>query len=406
MHIFIANAHWNNRGDEAAHRAFWESILELYPDCRLTIMFKDRKPITWFPKQKNVQFFSCQFTAPLWDIWLTVLSRGICGRDANLKMAVKRMKSADCVVYSPGGSVINDRFYWSKQLEYLVPFFCAKIFRTPMFVAAPSMGPFHGHRWLRKWLLKTPQTLCVRESISKDYLDQIGIHKTVHVTQDLAFLNDIDVEANAAALKGNTELNQFLGTYKKVVGITLSDFKWHVKHGKNPELLKRIDNSFSAFIRDLAKRGYGVLLIPQLFGNQDDTHLLNKYVYGQHTQVMSNHFDSAFQQYIISKLFAVVGVRYHGNIFAAKMGTPFIPISYEEKMTGYLDSSGYSDFSILLEDISFDRIRKKFAELEVQHDDLQTRLINDRESWRKAAFSTIELFRSFCLQWVTTPAKS
>ena len=34
----------------------------------------------------------------------------------------------------------------------------------------------------------------------------------------------------------------------------------------------------------------------------------------------SEERDTYFQQYVIGKLYAVVGMRYHSNIFSAKMG--------------------------------------------------------------------------------------
>ena len=41
---------------------------------------------------------------------------------------------------------------------------------------------------------------------------------------------------------------------------------------------------------------------------------------------MDDMHDCYFQQYIISLIKAVVGMRYHSNIFSAKMGTPFVSV--------------------------------------------------------------------------------
>ena len=179
MHIVIANAHWNNRGDEAALCALLGKLREQYPGSRMTIMFKDKQAITWFPESVDADYFSCQFKTPQWDIWLAVLTRGLLVKDKLLKKAVLSLKTADLIIYPPGGSVINDRFFWSKQMEYLVPFLCAKIYRIPMVIAAPSIGPFELHPTfrIRKWLLQTPKVICVREAISKRYLQTIGIKK-------------------------------------------------------------------------------------------------------------------------------------------------------------------------------------------------------------------------------------
>ena len=167
MKITIVNAHWNNRGDEAAHRPLWTALRKRYPGSQLTILFKDRNPITWFPDLPDVTYHSAQFNAPAWDIWLTTLTRGLLGKNPALKKTVRILSRSDLIIYPPGGSVINDRFFWSKQLEYLTPFLCARIYHIPMVVAAPSMGPYEAQprRRLRQWLLRTPRVFCVREDI-------------------------------------------------------------------------------------------------------------------------------------------------------------------------------------------------------------------------------------------------
>lgn len=392
MHIVIVNAHWSNRGDEAAHRALWEELEQRYPGCRITVMFKDRKPVSWFPEMANADYFSCQFKAAPWDIWLTALTRGTIGRDPLLKKAVRTLKTADLIIYPPGGSVINDRFFWSKQLEYLLPFLCAKLYRIPMFVAAPSIGPFKKSRPLRKWLLRTPQVFCVREAISKTYLESIGISNNVHVTMDLAFMNKLDSRENQEKLETEyPELVDFLNKHDRVVGMTISDFKWHVKHGKNPEMLQRIEHAFRDTIEALTARGYGVLLIPQLFGNQNDTDYLKTFVNNGHTMLMSEEPDTYLQQHVIAKLYAVVGMRYHCNIFAAKMGVPFVAVAYEEKMTGFLELAGLTDYSLSLEKVTFDRLREKFQTLENNHEQFRGILFDKVNIWRENAQKTVEL---------------
>ena len=390
MHIVIVNAHWNNRGDEAAHRALWKELRKRYPESEITILFKDRKPITWFPEMPGVTYQSCQFKAQWWDIWLTILTRGLVGRDRELKRMVQILKTCDLIIYPPGGSVISDRFYWSKQLEYLTPFLCARLYRIPMFVAAPSMGPYDARpkRRLRRWLLRTPRVFCVREEMSRQYLNSIGVSDNVQVTMDLAFLDDLNQATQADQLAAYAELDEFLAAHDKVVGITISDFKWHVKLGRDPALSARIEGSFRQFIQWLTGRGYGVLLIPQLFGNQDDTSDLRRYI-APGVLVMDENKDTYFQQFVIGRLHAVVGMRYHSNIFAAKMGTPFIAIPYEEKMLGFLEFAGLSEYSIPLADICASRLEQKFCALEKDHEAIRARLDANREEWRSRARVTV-----------------
>ncbi|MFZ3132826.1 MAG: polysaccharide pyruvyl transferase family protein, partial [Desulfosporosinus sp.] len=271
----------------------------------------------------------------------------------------------------------------------------AKLYQIPLFVAAPSIGPFDTDKpnRIRQWLIKTPKVTCVREEISQKYLEQIGIRENIHVTMDLAFMNDIDKVSNEKKLNDYSKLKQFLNSHDKVVGITISDFKWHIKLRNDQELLVRIEDTFHKYINKLEEKGYGVLLIPQLFGNENDYNYLEKYCTGK-TFLMDDTMDTYFQQYIISKLYAVIGMRYHSNIFAAKMGTPFVAVVYEEKMEGFLELAHFEEYSIPLAEISIEKLDGKFCSLEQNHEIIRQNLQQNITDWRKNAVRTMELLAS------------
>jgi colanic acid/amylovoran biosynthesis protein len=395
MKIVIPNAHWNNRGDEAAHRALWGELRKLYPTASVKVLIKDRKSVEQFPDLPGFSAEALQFKAPIWEIWLAALSRGVLGFNSALKRSVRILASADLIIYPPGGAVISDRFFWSKQMEYLLPFLCARLYGTPTVVASPSMGPFDPRpvRRVRKWLLKAPRAICVREDISRKYLAAIGVEENVNVSMDLAFLDDVDATVQESLLEKYTELRDFLSSHDKVVGITISDFKWHVRLGKDPELSERVRVAFMEFIKWLTARGYGVLLVPQLFGNQNDIDYLGTFS-SPNVFVLDENYDAYFQQFVIGKLHSVVGMRYHSNIFAAKMGTPFIAIPYEEKMQGFLELADLMEYALALNDFSTDRLRSKFEMLEAGHDSVTVKLATQRNEWRSRARKTLEILEA------------
>jgi colanic acid/amylovoran biosynthesis protein len=141
----------------------------------------------------------------------------------------------------------------------------------------------------------------------------------------------------------------------------------------------------------LTEEGVGVRLIPQLFGNQNDTDYLKTFVDNDHTLVMSDEPDTYFQQHVISKLYAVVGMRYHCNIFAAKMGVPFVAVAYEEKMNGFLEMAGLSEYGMNLEEVTFEGLWEKFQALESHHNEIRKIIIDHRNGWREKARRTVEL---------------
>ncbi|MCI9560280.1 MAG: hypothetical protein HFG52_13855 [Lachnospiraceae bacterium] len=395
-HIVIVNAHWNNRGDEAALRPMIDEILMACDQCKITVIFKDNNGILKFPYGKRVEAWGAKFLpSNIMELMLSVISKGKWSRNELLRKEVKCISNCDLIIYSPGGSVICDKFWWRKQLEYLLPFLCADFYKIPMIVAAPSIGPFHNSIWkncIRKRLLSVPQKICVREEISKKYLKKIGVCNHVISTIDTAFYDMPETEKNNNILIKDKALTDFLQKYSKVVGMTISDFSWHVKLSKNRDLALDIEDIMKMFIRELNLQEIGVILIPQLFGNENDSKYLERFRQ-EKTFILSEEYDTYFQQFLISKLYAVVGMRYHSNIFSAKMATPFLAIAYEDKMRGFMKAAGIRRYMLEVESISYEKLESKWKELVLGYDKYKLFLQKQHEKWKNSAGKTMKMIR-------------
>ena len=386
--IFIVNAHWNNRGDEAALRAIVDRLLSEIDDIDITIMFKDNNEIKQYPFPENVHYMCAKFLPNYIQVLLAEISNGKLGCNKKMKEIVGIIKKSDMIIYSPGGAVISDRFWWKKQLEYLFPIALAERNNIPVCFAAPSIGPFYKKRIYRKHVLKNVDIICVREEISKAYLEKEIDKCNYNVTIDSTFLDKPDFDINEKEYKEDAELNSFISNHKKVIGMTLTDFKWHVEYNKDDQLRKRIYETFRAFIAYLNDQKVGVVLIPQLFGNQNDINYLKKFN-SSNVIILNENYDTYFQQYLISKLYMVIGMRYHSNIFAAKMCTPFIPIVYEEKMSGFLEQEGYNSLAVALYELSENKLIEKYNYVEINRDRIIKTLKVKNLSWHNKAEITI-----------------
>lgn len=394
--ICIVNAHWSNRGDEAALRPIINELLYRYKNCKITVVFKDKEEVQQFPYRGNADCFSAKFLPDNYaELLAAVITRGKVCRNVSMQKEIKVISQQDLIIYSPGGSVINDRFWWRKQMEYLLPFLCARRYHIPMIVAAPSVGPFENCFWrnfIRRKLLQVPVRLCVREDLSQKYLMDIGVCRNVVTTIDTAFYDMPDTEENDKILKEYKELNVFLESYDKIAGMTITDFSWHVEFSQNVEMRENTENVIRDFILKRKEEGTGILLIPQLFGNQNDRMILEKFQ-DENTFILSEKWDTYFQQFIISKLYAVVGMRYHSNIFAAKMGIPFIAVAYEEKMRGFMEMWKLDEYGIDVRKLSAELLEDKWNRLVSQHEDYRQCLHNYRSTWKIKAGDTIREIR-------------
>ena len=106
---------------------------------------------------------------------------------------------------------------------------------------------------------------------------------------------------------------------------------------------------------------------------------------------MSDKYDCYFQQYVISRIKAVVGMRYHSNIFSAKMGTPFVSVSYEQKMQGFMKKAGLLEYCLPIRELSADNLHDKFENMMANYDKYKSILAIKKNEFKKEASRTTEL---------------
>ena len=245
------------------------------------------------------------------------------------------------------------------------------------------MGPFDDRvaNIFRKIVLNNCERLCVRESISAGYLSKLKLGKQVVVTLDSAFQSKIDMNYYEKQLDNDDDLNSFLLSYKRVVGITITDLMWHpTLNGKYTEQIK---TAFNSVIRLLTDQGIGIVFIPQLFDKTNDSSIMKEYM-NKDCYMLADKYDCYFQQYLISKLYAVIGMRYHSNIFSAKMETPFISIAYEQKMKGFMNHIKCENYCIDISQLNEKILKEKILTLNDNYNeykqflhDIHERLVNE-----------------------------
>ncbi|MCI8527872.1 MAG: polysaccharide pyruvyl transferase family protein [Lachnospiraceae bacterium] len=307
------------------------------------------------------------------------------------KQFYKVLFSADIVIHAPGGPSIGD-IYLKQEVLKLRRLMIVKKSCVPYVFFAPSMGPFENKKRnkKRKIILENAALISLREEISKQYVDNFVPEKNAIVTLDSAFQHTIDAEKNEFIFQKDIELKEFVGDGSRVVGMTITDLQWNPLYQGDDRTAKKIRDVFTQFVKFLVDRKYRVLFIPQLFDNANDYDYMNSYAV-ENCCVMKDTYDCYFQQYIISKLKAVVGMRYHSNIFSAKMGTPFVSISYEQKMSGFMEKAELKDYCIEMKDLSFQILKDKFEKLEATYYKYQNELKMKANVFKAESIKTTEL---------------
>ena len=293
---------------------------------------------------------------------------------------IRAVNEADVVIHAPGGPTIGD-LNAIGDLDYLYRLLVAKVFKKkPLFFYAPSIGPFSGRlrNRVRKFVLTRADAIILRDEISYGYLrDQLGLEACV--TLDSAFQNDVS-EDYIQRYDNLSDTLEFLEG-KKTVGMVVTNLKWYPRYRHSEGLAESITACCSEVANYLLKKGYSILLIPQIFGKAEwllfaEIRLFERIRETSKGQVYicPPNIDSYGQQVLISKLFCLISMRYHPAVFAAKVNTPFISIYYEHKAEGFARRVDFTDFTINVEDISAGEITNRFEVLEQNYDTVKERL--------------------------------
>ena len=137
------------------------------------------------------------------------------------------------------------------------------------------------------------------------------------------------------------------------------------------------------------------MFIPQLYGNGNDYDLMKSFCFDSDNYFVvtatDEYYDTYFQQYLIGQLYAVIGMRYHSNIFSAKMGTPFISVSYEQKMKGFMNKIRLSEYCIDLQELSTELLDDRFKQLVKHYEEYKEYLYNMHDFMKSESHKTTDI---------------
>lgn len=395
MNILIINCHTANRGDEAAVHALVDELIELYPEVQITLGM--RGP-TQYPNLPNNVKSIKQLVIDKSDLKYAAakMSRGKVALGRTYTQFISSIRKADVVLHAPGGPSIGDTYY-EAEASYLRIYDLLIAMKKPYMFYAPSMGPFNKQErngW-RKKVLNNAKAIALRDPISAEYVKGLLPNKKIYQTLDSAFQHDIEMNENKMKFYGFTELKKFVEKHKRCVGVTITDLTWHPVYSKDNTIAKLVRETFESSLDTLTEKGYGIVFIPQLYGTGDDYQLMKSFCKNASDYFVvpanDSRYDTYFQQYLIGKLYAVIGMRYHSNIFSAKMGTPFVSISYEQKMQGFMEKLNLSDYCIKLKELSSDMLLHKFSYMQENYTNYKNYLLEEHINMKQEAYKTTKI---------------
>jgi len=373
----------------------------------------------------------CGEVKSLWELacaWLWSLTGKVSRNGWPFLLACKRLReyrSADVIIHL-GMDYYSDDVGLHTVYHHSLDIMLGALLKKPVVIWAESMGPFRGRlsRWLVKTALDRAVLITVRDSLSRDFVMEVGVNRTpVHVTADPAFLfrpaPDKKVREIFAREKVNPAAKIVIGvnpshsfiipledspkdtreSYIKVMGffgsllanlLPQALFNRILRLVKKSSLYSPVDAKYLeyrnlfAWLVDWLVEEYGadVLLIPhdqamgQLYGDTTVTKEIAELA--QHKEritVISRNYNAAEIKGIIGLCDLFIGARFHACIAALSQGIPIVCFPYYHKfaLISELGQDSYICRSYTLEETK-EKVADAWARREVIREELNSRL--------------------------------
>lgn len=296
-----------NAGDEAMLTAIIKSLRSLEPEVEIKVISGNPELTAKTHQVKSLHRF-------------------------NLFELLPALAGCDLLV-SGGGSLLQDVTSKRSLMYYLSIVALAKLFSKKVMLFAQGIGPIRSSfmRKLTKQVASKADLITVRDKDSLYEMRRIGVPENkVEKTADAVFtLPQVDIEA------GKEQLLKFNVPQDKML-IAISVRSWQEDDSYLLELAKAADGLA------MKRKAHIVLLPLQYPADVEVCRRVQQFMdHKEDSTVLEIDTDTEGFLSIIGNFDLLVGMRLHALIFAAVMKVPFVAVSYDPKVDGFIkDVSG------------------------------------------------------------------
>lgn len=237
---------------------------------------------------------------------------------------LSHIREAD-VVIDLNGYALTSKFGLFSMVFWFEGMMLAKLGRTPFVMFPQSVGPFDD--WRGRQLVKNLLPHCedryVRGSVSKEYLEEIGI-TDVTVKPDTAFLFEAKETEQSEDL-----VNEIGGPFATIVPNARLHERWPEYTGEVVELINHVTGDHDK----------EVLLLPHEYkadGDFDDRNVIEE-IMSQHSgseaqiHTVSQEFSAEELKSIVGESELLIGSRLHSTVAGTSMEVPTIALGWSRK---------------------------------------------------------------------------
>ncbi|MDI3310883.1 MAG: polysaccharide pyruvyl transferase CsaB [Thermoanaerobacterium sp.] len=281
-------------------------------------------------KEKGIDDITVLSNAP----YVTSSKYGVKSINRNsFKDIFNAIKNAD-VIISGGGSLIQDVTSSKSLWYYLSIIFLGILLRKKVYIVGQGIGPIQRryNKVLASFLLKRVDMITVRDEDSLSILKELNIEKNAILAADPV------VNLNVCSDERIEKILQEEGIDKNRY-IVVCTREWGNNELSRVELAKAVDAIST-------KYNLEVVFLPFYYKKDElESEKVANYLKSSY-KIIRGKYEPSEVLGIIKNCSLLIGVRLHSLIFALAALVPFIGISYDPKIDGFLNSVNLKIFKI------------------------------------------------------------
>lgn len=353
------------------------------------------KVVNYFSENSRTMelLFSYHHVADLFRCEIAIMLRKI-GLKVNSLLNEKYLKEyagADLIVDLSGDS-FSDSKGGNSPINCL-GILIGILLKKPIVFFSQSIGPFR--RWtmpLTKFCLNKANLIIVREEITKNYLEEIGIESPIHLTADCAFVLEPAPYESIEKILSKEKVDI---TKKTLVGISANVM---LDDGEN-----NYANSMAQLIDYIIEKlNAQVVFVPHVVGLKDggrgDDRVMGEKIYKltknkENINLIKGDYSPEELKGIIRLCDMFIGGRMHANIAAISSVVPTMATAWSHKYYGIMRTVGQEKYVCDFKTMNFEELRLKIDDLWDNKEKIREELKVKVEEQKRLAWYSGELVR-------------
>lgn len=306
---------------------------------------------------------------------------------------LKMYADSDIIIDLSGDGFTDDNGIMGSVLSCYDILLC-KLLNRQFVIYAQSIGVFKTKLtiMLSKFCLNQVDLLIVRDKVTNDYLQEIGVTNKIYFTADSAFLLDAasNERVSEILIKENIYTDE-----RPIIGFSVS------QHIYNLEIKYPMGDSDVSYISLMAKvinylidkLNAIIVFIPHV--TNDESPVDDRFVADRicdllenidNVRRINNLYRAEELKGIIGQCDLFIGARMHANIAATSMCVPTLAIAYSHKTIGIMEMLGMEYYVLDYRTMNFSDFASRLDNLWNEKENIKERLALNIQTLKERAF--------------------